>query len=153
MRRTTTAGSARCLALAAVLAAGLVCGCDSGPVESAQEQVQQLLVGTWLREYQDEGAVVRRVLVLQSDGSFREMSRVAQGAAPVAEHVHEGEWLFDGTNLKRRYLRVDGQLPAAPMVPFAAFELRFPSRNEFVGVDNVHRREVRYRRVAQGTEP
>jgi hypothetical protein len=48
---------------------------------------------------------------------------------------------------------VDGRQPVAPMVPFATFELRFPSRNEFIGVDNVRQREVRYRRVAEGTLP
>lgn len=135
------------------LVTGLACGCDTGPDDSAAEQVQERLVGTWLREYQDRGTVVRRVLVLEPGGAFRELSSATDAGAPVAEHAHEGEWLFDGTNLKRRYRRVDGQQPSAPMVPFATFELQFPSRNEFVGVDNVHKREVRYHRVAAGTLP
>lgn len=147
------AWSAHFLALVAALAAGLPCGCDSGAVASLEEPVQDRLVGTWLREYQDRAATVRRVLVLEPRGAFREMSIVTDAGGPVAEHTHEGEWLFDGTNLKRRYLRVDGHLPSAPMVPFATLEIRFSSRNEFIGVDNVHKREVRYQRVAEGTVP
>ena len=146
-------GSARHLALAAVLAAGLGSGCDSAPADAAAQEVHEHLVGTWLREYDDQAMVVRRVLVLEPGGSFREMSSVRSGGATVDQHLHEGEWLFDGTNLKRRYLRVDGRLPAAPMVPFATFEVRFASRNEFVGMDNVRKREVRYRRVSEGTLP
>jgi hypothetical protein len=92
-------------------------------------------------------------LVLEPGGGFREMATATDAGSPVAEHMHEGEWLFDGTNLKRRYLRVDGRLPSAPIVPFATLELRFPSRNEFIGVDNVHKHEVRYRRVSEGTLP
>jgi hypothetical protein len=145
--------SLRLVALAAALAAGLACGCDSGPVASLEEPVQERLAGTWLREYQDQATVVRRVLVLEPGGAFREMSTVTDAGVPPARHTHEGEWLFDGTNLKRRYLRVDGHLPSAPMVPFATFEIRFSSRNEFIGVDNVHKREVRYQRVAEGTVP
>jgi hypothetical protein len=38
-------------------------------------------------------------------------------------------------------------------MPYATFELKFPSRNEFVGIDRVRRREVQYRRVADGTTP
>ena len=33
------------------------------------------------------------------------------------------------------------------------FALKLPSKNEFVGTDNVRRREVRYRRVPAGTLP
>lgn len=135
------------------LAAALAGGCDSGPDIAPEEPVAQRLVGTWLREYQDESALVRRVLVLESGGGFREMATATDAGSLVAEHVHEGEWRFDGTNLKRRYLRMDGRVPAAPIVPFATLELRFPSRNEFIGVDNVRKREVRYRRVSEGTVP
>jgi hypothetical protein len=106
-----------------------------------------------LREYQDQDTVVRRVLVLEPGGSFREKSAVIDGGTAVAGHEHEGEWLFDGTNLKRHYRRMDGRPPSAPVVPFATFAVRFPSHNEFVGVDNVHKIEVHYQRVAEGTEP
>jgi len=54
---------------------------------------------------------------------------------------------------KRRYTSVDGKLPAAPTMPYATFELKFPSRNEFVGIDRVRGRKVTYERVADGTQP
>ncbi len=128
-------------------------GCDSPPQDSPAQDVQQRLVGTWLREYAEGGTQVRRILVLQQDGHFREATRVTASGAVQAEYEHSGDWLFDGTNLKRRYSMMDGRLPAAPTVPFATFELRFPSRNEFIGVDRVHKREVAYQRVADGTLP
>lgn len=96
---------------------------------------------------------VRRVLVLQPGGQFQELARAAATGPDAAEHSHIGEWLFDGTNLKRRYTLMDGRQPSAPMVPYATFEIRFASRNEFIGLDRVHKREVRYRRVDDGTLP
>ena len=136
------------LAVAAVLAA-----CGSPPDDSPQRHIEERLVGTWLREYQDQTTTVRRVLVLAADAQFREHAVATDGGAAVSEHSHAGEWRFDGTNLKRRYTRMDGKQPSAPTVPFATFELRFSSRDEFVGLDNVRRREVRYRRVVEGTTP
>jgi hypothetical protein len=138
------------MALAASL---LVCGCGQPPDDSPAQQMGERLVGTWLRDYEEQGFRIRRVLVLQPDGHFREAVNISESGASVAQPAHAGDWVFDGTNLKRRYTRMNGQQPSAPTVPFATFELRFESPNEFVGIDNVHRREVRYRRVAEGTEP
>ncbi len=138
--------------LSAVLG-GALAGCGGPPDDSPAQAVQQRLVGTWLREYEEDGVKIRRVLVLEPGGRFTERSRGAEAAAAEIQHNHTGDWLFDGTNLKRRYTSVDGRPPAAPAVPFATFELKFLSRNEFVGVDRVRGREVRYRRVAEGTLP
>ncbi|HMA06606.1 MAG TPA: hypothetical protein VKP68_02015, partial [Ramlibacter sp.] len=146
-------GSHRPSAILVALAAVLAGGCGSATDDSPTEPVQDLLVGTWLREYQEQATVVRRILVLQPGGSFLEKSTVTNGEAVVAGHEGEGIWLFDGTNLKRHYRRMDGRAPSAPTVPFATFAVRFSSHNEFVGVDNVHKIEVRYRRVADGTVP
>jgi hypothetical protein len=143
----------RRLWLSAVLGSVLAGACDSPPDDSSPQAVEDRLVGTWLREYEEDGLKVRRVLVLEPGGRFTEASRITELEASGAEHSHAGDWLFDGTNLKRRYTSVDGRQPAAPGMPFATFELRFPSRNEFVGIDRVRRREVHYRRVAQGTQP
>ena len=139
--------------LAAVVAAAFAGACGSPPDDSPAHAVEQQLVGTWLREYQEDGFEVRRVLVLGSDGRFTEVSRVAKLNSAMAEHSHAGAWMFDGTNLKRRYTSVDGKPPAAPSMPYATFELRFPSRNEFIGIDRVREREVEYHRVADGTLP
>jgi hypothetical protein len=141
----------RIAAALAALAAASLCACGSPPDDSPERQVTERLVGTWLRDYDDAGTHVRRVLELRPDGVFVERS-VARGKAS-AENLHEGEWRFDGTNLKRRYTSVNGARPSAPMVPFATFEVRFESQNEFVGLDRVHQRKVVYQRVSEGTRP
>ena len=112
-----------------------------------------LLVGSWLREYEQDDAHVRRLLELAPDGHFREMARVVDASGAVKQHAHAGEWTFDGTNLKRRYTSFDGRQPAAPTMPYATFSRRFESNREFVGTGNVRKREVRYRRVDEGTVP
>jgi hypothetical protein len=146
-------GTLRQCAFALITAVVLLGACGNPPDDSPQRRTEERLVGTWLREYRDEATTVRRILVLEPDGHFRELAAASAAGAGVTEYEHAGEWTFDGTNLKRRYTRMDGKLPSAPTVPFATFELRFASRDEFVGVDNVHRREVRYRRVTDGTLP
>ena len=136
-----------------MMLAGLLAACDDAPGEPPQDSVQDRLPGTWLREFEEKGVRVRRVLVLESDGRFREMVRINDASGAIIDHHHAGSWFYDGTNLKRKYTSMDGKPTAAPTVPFAAFELKFPSRNEFIGIDNVHRREVRYQRVQPETLP
>lgn len=142
----------RRIALVLGLAAALgVAACDNAPVDSPLQATHQRLVGTWLREFEQEGVRVRRVLVLEQDGQFGESVRITDSAGAVTEHRHAGAWLYDGTNLKRRYTLMNGQQPSAPLVPYATFEISFPSKAEFIGIDRVRRREVRYQRVADGT--
>ena len=137
-----------CLGVCLFLAA-----CNNPPGDSPEEQIQSRLVGHWLRDYEEDGVHARRLLVLESDGHFSESVRVVDAAGAVTEHAHVGEWTFDGTNLKRRYTLTDGKRRAAPSVPFATYEIRFESIHEFVGRDNVHQRELRYRRVDSWTQP
>lgn len=140
--------------LAAVMVSGaLAAGCDAPPEDSNLSDVQRRLEGTWVREYEDSGAQVRRVLVLHPDGQFDEESRARIKGQIVSHNRHSGKWLYDGTNLKRKYMLIDGKQPSAPIVPFAAFQLRFESRYVFVGTDNVRKREVRYERAVEGTQP
>jgi hypothetical protein len=142
-RRMWLAGAA-CLGLGA---------CGQAPGSDTAQDTRERLVGTWLRDYEEGQVRVRRVLVLDASGQFHEASRITEQGAAEIDHTGEGDWLFDGTNLKRRYTRVDGKAPSAPIVPFATFELRFPSRNQFIGLDRVRHVEVSYRRVEDGTEP
>lgn len=136
------------------LPAALLAACTSEPADSPADDVRQRLVGTWLREYEEQGTRVRRVLVLQADGKFREMSSILEaGTSQEQQSDGAGEWLFDGTNLKRRYASINGKPVSAPTMPFATFQVSFPSKTEFVGVDHVRKREVRYERVAEGTWP
>ena len=134
-----------------VALATLAGGCDSAP--DAAEEVRGRLVGTWLREYEQDGTRLRRILVLEPDGRFRETSRSLGPKEIGSRHTHEGDWLYDGTNLKRRYTLMDGEPVSAPTMPFVALQIRFTGSHEFVGLDNVRRRELRYQRAPVGTEP
>jgi len=126
---------------------------ETGPqVVYGGEEAADLLPGTWLREYEEEGVQVRRLLVLEGTGDFREVSRVVDAAGRVAEFVNEGKWVYDGTNLKRRYTSMNGRPPSRLNAPFATFEVVFDSRNDFTGVDHIHDRTIRYRRVPSKTE-
>jgi hypothetical protein len=116
------------------------------------EAPAEVLRGTWVREYTDKGVKVRRILVLEPGGAFRETARVASQAGEVTQFVHEGTWLYDGTNLKRKYTSMNGSPPSRLNVPFATFEIAFASRNEFDGVDHIHGHHIHYRRVGSDTE-
>lgn len=126
---------------------------ETGPqVAYGAQETTELLAGTWLREYREEGVQVRRLLVLQARGDFREVSRIVATNGKVQDFVNEGTWLYDGTNLKRRYTSLNGKPPSRLNVPFVTFEVRLESRNAFAGVDHIHRRTIRYERVPSGTE-
>jgi hypothetical protein len=135
-----------------LLLALLGAGCDPG-ADQATAEIQDRLAGTWLRDYEENGTHIRRILVLEPGGHFRETSLSLGPEEAGLKHEHEGEWVYDGTNLKRRYTRMDGKPPSAPTIPFAAFQIEFKTMHEFVGVDNVRHRELRYHRVADGTQP
>lgn len=138
-----------------LLAAGfaLLAGCDAPPDDAAVRDTEDRLAGTWMREYDEAGTHVRRVLVLAAGGAFQEEASVEMPGQPPVRVASSGTWLYDGTNLKRKYAVMDGKPTSSPMVPFATFQLAFDGRHEFVGVDHVHRREIRYRRVPDGTHP
>lgn len=139
------------LALAALALGAFIARCadppDSGESGSSlafdQAQAADLLPGTWLREYTEQGVQVRRLLTLDAQGDFREVSRVTDPAGRVTQYVHEGKWVFDGTNLKRRYTSI--------RVPFATLSIVFDTRNAFTGVDHIHGHTVHYERVQDGT--
>ena len=109
---------------------------------------QDLLRGTWLREYRDGGVQVRRLLSLHAGGTFRESVHVVEPAGTVTDFEHQGTWLYDGTNLKRRYTLVNGKPPSRLNLPFATFEIAFDSRNAFTGIDHIHGHRIEYHRVA-----
>jgi len=151
-----------CIGIAVV---ALVLASVDRPVEEAREttatkpqsalddvDAENRLPGTWLREQVEPDARSRRLLRLERDGAFREQVRVVSAKGEVTEHEHAGRWFYDGTNLKRKYTLMNGQPPSRLKLPFATFEIRFESRNEFVGIDHVHRNKVRYQRVPAETE-
>ena len=62
---------------------GLLAACERRPEDSAADAVHERLVDTWLRAYHQAGTQVRRVLVLETDGSFREQSSVLSADSSV----------------------------------------------------------------------
>ncbi|HEY0822523.1 MAG TPA: hypothetical protein VGD76_01955 [Ramlibacter sp.] len=116
------------------------------PGLSAQDTAN-LLRGTWEREYTEGGVRVRRVLSLEAGGTFHEKVRIVDAAGRLTQQAHAGTWLYDGTNLKRKYTLMNGEPPSRLNVPFATFEVSFDSANEFTGVNHVHRQRIHYRRI------
>jgi hypothetical protein len=145
--------------LPALLAgAALVSTCQiPGPaVDSVADAVgdpETLLPGTWLRESTAEGVAARHVLTLGADHHFLEVVRVTDATGRSSRYVHEGTWLYDGTNLKRKYTAMDGRPPSRLNLPFATFQITFESPRTFRGVDHIHGNQIEYRRVADDTEP
>jgi hypothetical protein len=147
--------------LLALLAAGaLLSTCEApGPSVGATgatgpaDGPESLLPGTWLRESDAEGIRSRHVLKLAPDHRFHESVRVVDAQGQSVAYVHEGTWLFDGTNLKRRYTLMNGRPPSRLNLPFATFQITFGSPREFHGIDHIHRNEIDYRRVADDTQP
>ncbi len=141
--------------------AALVCASDSwldtprpGVVASGSaEDLAQRLQGSWRRDSSEDGVRSRHLLVLAADGTFREAVRVTGADGVQTRFVHQGTWLFDGTNLKRKYTSMNGKPPSRLNLPFATFQLAFQGRNEFVGIDHIHGNRIRYERVAPGAEP
>ena len=113
---------------------------------------ESLLPGTWLRESRTEGVSTRHLLVLGADHRFREVVRVVDPSGRSADYMHEGTWLYDGTNLKRKYTSINGQPPSRLNLPFATFQITFDSPRQFSGIDHIHGNRVEYRRVAADTE-
>jgi len=145
---------AAALAVAALFAMheGTRPGAGGMPVRSAQD-TEDLLQGTWLREYTVDGVKVQRVLTLASGGRFRESVRAVDANGAETRLLNEGTWLFDGTNLKRKYTLVDGEPPSRLNLPFATFEIVFETRNAFRGMDHVHRKSIQYRRLGPQERP
>ena len=114
---------------------------------------ESLLPGTWLREYRAKGVISRHVLVLDADHRFRESVRVIDATGHSEVYMHEGTWLYDGTNLKRKYTLMNGKPPSRLNLPYATFQITFDSPREFRGIDHIHRNEIDYRRVADDTQP
>jgi len=113
----------------------------------SREDVETRLQGSWLREYGTEGVKARRILTLGPHGKFHEQVQVKDAAGNLIEQVHEGTWLYDGTNLKRKYTVMNGKPPSRLNLPFATFQIEFVTRNEFVGTDHIHGHQVRYERA------
>lgn len=139
--------------LAAALFLPLVLsGCDDA--HSARiEETRGRMVGTWLREAEFEGAKMRMVVALGQDGKFSEHAKVVAPDGTTEREHYSGEWSYDGTNFKRRYLQQGGRQFSGGGIRYATYQLTSLTRTDFTGRDNREGREITYRRVSEGTEP
>ncbi|MEJ8853156.1 hypothetical protein WKW79_01165 [Variovorax robiniae] len=140
--------------LSLLLALLLAClaACDpSRPAATANLRAQ--LIGTWLSESEEEGIRTCTVLELAEPGEFREIEKIDDGKGSPREVRTSGEWSFDGTNLKRKYTRRQGQ--PLPMNYFATtgYAIHMTSNDRFVGVDNLRHRSVSFERTSTNVCP
>ena len=114
--------------------------------------VKARLVGTWSTESAEHGGVARRVLSLQADGRVRETVRIVAPSGASDLNSRDGEWFFDGVNIKRKYTYVDGKPLTNAHFIYETHELKSLTESELVAASNVGRGELRFRREAPGTE-
>jgi hypothetical protein len=129
-----------------------VVGCDR-EAEARKDATRQRLIGTWLREEEQDGIRLRRVVVLSADKSFKEAAKVTAKDGSVETESHSGEWFFDGINFKRKYTHLNDKPLSNSRMTYATFRLEQSSDDEIRGSDDVGNRKVIYRRVAPGTQP
>lgn len=139
--------------LCLVVAMGtLLAGCDSA--ESARtEGIRAQLVGTWLTEAESGQVTLRRVLSVEKDGRFSDRLLVTTSGEGAERREYAGEWSYDGTNFKRRFLQENGRQYAGGKIRYATFPLISVSASEFVVEDNIQGSKVTFRRVPEGTNP
>jgi hypothetical protein len=129
----------------AVATALLTSACDNA--ESIRiDETREKLIGMWQRAG-EPGSEVRRVLTLGKDGKFSDRSERAGPAGAVERHEYGGEWSYDGTHLKRRFLQENGRQFSGGKIRYATFQLKGVTASEFVVNDNIEGRDVTYRRV------
>lgn len=142
----------RPLLLSSFLSIALLAGCDSAESQRI-EDTRSRLVGTWLREPDADSVPSRRLLVLGADMKFTERIVVSSRGSAAERRELAGEWSYDGTHLKRRFLQENGRQFAGGSMRFATFPLVSVGRAEMVVDDKIEGRPVTYRRVADGTQP
>lgn len=138
--------------LLALAGASFLCSCDS-EASARKEATRRRLVGTWLRESEDGGIRLRRVVALSADKSFREAARIERPDGSIETESHQGEWFFDGSYFKRKYTHLNNAPLAGSRMTFATFRLEASSPDEIVGIDDARQMKVVYRRVPDGTAP
>lgn len=137
--------------IAAIAIPLLFAGCDDA--ESVRiDETRTKLVGTWQRAGESDDRNGRRVLKLGKDGKFTDRSERVGSDGAVERQEYAGEWSYDGTHLKRRFLQENGRQFSGGKMRFATFPIKAVSASEFVVNDNIEGRDVTYRRVSEGTK-
>ncbi len=138
--------------ISVLFASALAVGCNDA--ESIRlTETQAKLVGAWLFESEAEGLKVRRVLTLDGKGTFSERLALTSSEGRVETLEYAGEWSYDGTYLKRRFLQENGRQYSGGKIRFATFPLVAVSAKEMVVDDNIQKRQVAFSRVAEGMRP
>ncbi|WP_422087892.1 hypothetical protein [Variovorax sp.] len=119
----------------------------------AEDNIRQKLVGTWLSEIDFEGTKTRAVTKVDQDGAFREIEKFVDSKGEAVEVSYAGEWSFDGTNFKRKYMSKDGRPLPSSKFEYATYAVSMVGEGEFVGVDKIQQRTVRFARADEGARP
>ena len=118
-----------------------------------QDEIKQRLVGTWLQEMEQDGWKFRLVIDLEKDGTFQQNVKVVGQDGSLRTEVIAGEWFFDGETFKRRYRTVNGRRVSG--IQFASYQFVSVSDTELACVDHLAegQRNIKFRRVPNGTMP
>ena len=94
-----------------------------------------------------------RLLVRRCPGMMRCVPAAVLVVRNPERHEYAGEWSYDGTNFKRRYLQENGRQFSGGKIRYATFPLASVSPSELVVDDKIQGSKVIYRRVTEGTRP
>ena len=122
-------------------------------VACSDADAQRRLAGTWLEESELDGLKIRRVLALKEGGIFQQAIKVVEPGGTTRTETTDGEWFFDGETFKRRYRTVNGKRVSG--IQFATYQVISLTDSEIACVDHLTegKRNIRFRRVADGTVP
>lgn len=138
------------LVLALLLISTASCGKSGSP---AEDRVRQRLVGTWLNDTDEAGVKTRTVIDVAEDGGFHEFEKIVESDGSSKQVSYAGDWSFDGTNFKRKYTSKDGQPLPRSQVGYATYAVNMSRDDEFLGVDNVQQKTVKFSRTGAGMRP
>jgi hypothetical protein len=118
-----------------------------------REDIAGRLAGTWLEESESDGLKIRRVVALKKSGAFEQATRVLEAGGSTRSETTAGDWHFDGETFKRRYRFVNGKHVSG--IQFASYQVISLTDTELACVDHLTegKRNVRLRRVPDGTMP
>ena len=132
--------AARVLVLASVVLLG---ACEDDRVRETKAR----LVGTWFAESEVQGTRVQRELTLAPDGAAKEITRTRTANGASASETREGEWFFDGVNVKRKYTFIDGKPLTNAYFIYETQTLQSVTDTELVGTSTVGAGTIRLVRV------
>jgi len=130
----------------------LVAACNDADAQRRAEMAGSL-AGTWLEESESDGLKIRRVVALKKGGTFEQVARALEPGDAIRMETTAGDWYFDGESFKRRYRTVNGKQVRG--IQFLSYQVLSRTDTELACVDHLAegKRNVRFRRVPDGTMP